>query len=122
MTGLLHFLIFLCGVIATLTCIAIYGCVTSCIENYTTEKVKETLEEMKKEKDMEDFKNGNFIISDNYIEIMGVVSSMDQLPREGKRYGEAYILSTEPHNIIVWTKNTSTQKIGWIILTIKGDK
>ena len=39
MTGLLHFTIFLCGVIATIACI--------CIENYTSEKIKETLEEMK---------------------------------------------------------------------------
>ena len=47
MTGLLHFTIFLCGVIATLTCIGIYSCVANCIENYTSEKIKETLEEMK---------------------------------------------------------------------------
>ena len=47
MTGLLHFTIFLCGVAATLTCIGIYRCVSDCIENYTNEKIKETLEEMK---------------------------------------------------------------------------
>ena len=47
MTGLLHFTIFLCGVIDTLTCIGIYSCVSNCIENYTSEKIKETLEEMK---------------------------------------------------------------------------
>ena len=47
MTGLLHFTIFLCGVAATLICIGLYGCVINYIENYTTEKIKETLEEMK---------------------------------------------------------------------------
>ena len=118
MTALLHIAIFLCGVIATIACICIYYYISDCIEESREEKVRETLEKMKKEKDMEDFKNGNFIISDGDIEIMGVVSSIDQLPREGKRYGEAYILSKEPHDIMVWTKNTSTQKIGWINLTI----
>ena len=47
MTALLHITIFLCGVIATVACIGIYGCIASCIENYTSEKIKETLEEMK---------------------------------------------------------------------------
>ena len=47
MTGLLHFTIFLCGVAATLTCIGIYSLIASCIENYTSEKIIETLEEMK---------------------------------------------------------------------------
>ena len=47
MTGLLHFAIFLCGVIATIAVIGIYCCISNCIENYTTEKIKETLEEMK---------------------------------------------------------------------------
>ena len=47
MTGLLHFTIFLCGVIDTLTCIGIYCYISNCIENYTSEKIKETLEEMK---------------------------------------------------------------------------
>ena len=76
------------------------------------------IEKMKEAKDMEDFKNGNFIISDGGIEIMGVVSSINQLPCEGKRYGEAYMLSGKPHNIMIWTKNISTQKIGWIKLTL----
>ena len=47
MTGLLHFTIFLCGVAATIACIGIYSCIANCIENYTSEKIKETLEEMK---------------------------------------------------------------------------
>ena len=47
MTALLHFTIFLCGVIATIACIGIYSLIANCIENYTSEKIKETLEEMK---------------------------------------------------------------------------
>ena len=46
MTGLLHFTIFLCGVIATIACIGIYSCIANCIENYTDKKIKETLNEM----------------------------------------------------------------------------
>ena len=108
----------LIGVILTIAAIAIYYYISDCIEASREEKVRETLEKMKEAKDMEDFKNGNFIISDGGIEIMGVVSSINQLPREGKRYGEAYMLSGKPHNIMIWTKNISTQKIGWIKLTI----
>ena len=48
MTGLLHFTIFLCGVAATAAVIGIYCYISNCIENYTSEKIKETLEEMKK--------------------------------------------------------------------------
>ena len=44
MTGLLHFTIFLCGVAATA---AVIGSVANYMENYTSEKIKETLEEMK---------------------------------------------------------------------------
>ena len=47
MTALLYIVIFLCGVAATLICIGLYGCVANYIENYTTEKIRETLEEMK---------------------------------------------------------------------------
>ena len=47
MTALLHVTIFLCGVIATIACICIYYYISDCIENYTSEKIKETLEEMK---------------------------------------------------------------------------
>ena len=47
MTALLYIVIFLCGVAATLICIGLYGCVANYIENYTSEKIKETLEEMK---------------------------------------------------------------------------
>ena len=47
MTGLLHFTIFICGVGATIACIGIYNYIVNCIENYTSEKIKETLEEMK---------------------------------------------------------------------------
>ena len=47
MTGLLHFTIFLCGVAATAAVIGIYCYISNCIENYTSEKIKETLEEMK---------------------------------------------------------------------------
>ena len=47
MTGLLHIGIFLCGVAVTLICIGLYGCVAHYMENYTSEKIKETLEEMK---------------------------------------------------------------------------
>ena len=47
MTGLLHFTIFLCGVAATAAVIGIYCYISNCIETYTSEKIKETLEEMK---------------------------------------------------------------------------
>ena len=47
MTGLLHFTIFLCGVIATIACIGIYSCIANCIEESREEKVRETLEEIK---------------------------------------------------------------------------
>ena len=47
MTALLHFTIFLCGVAATIACIGIYSCIANCIEDYTSKKIKETLEEMK---------------------------------------------------------------------------
>ena len=47
MTGLLHFTIFLCGVMVTIACIGIYSYIANCIENYTDKKIKETLEEMK---------------------------------------------------------------------------
>ena len=118
MTALLYIATGLIGVILTVAAIGIYHYISDCIEESREEKIRETLEKMKEAKDIEDFKNGNFIISDGYIEIMGVVSSMDQLPHEGKRYGEAYILSGNPYNIMIWTKNISTQKIGWIKLTI----
>ena len=47
MTALLCIATFLCGVIATIGCIGIYHYISNCIEDYTSEKIKETLEEMK---------------------------------------------------------------------------
>ena len=47
MTGLLHFTIFLCGVIATIACIVIYYYISDCIEASIEKKAREALEEMK---------------------------------------------------------------------------
>ena len=47
MTGLLHFAIFLCGVMATIACICIYYYISDCIEEYREAKARKTLEEMK---------------------------------------------------------------------------
>ena len=47
MTGLLHIAIFLCGVIATIAAIAIYYCISDCIEASIEKKAREALEEMK---------------------------------------------------------------------------
>ena len=47
MTALLHIAIFLCGVIATITTIAIYYYISDCIEASREEKIRETLEKMK---------------------------------------------------------------------------
>ena len=47
MTGLLHFTIFLCGVIATIAAIVIYYYISDCIEASREKKAREALEEMK---------------------------------------------------------------------------
>ena len=83
----------------------------------------------KNQQDIQDFKDGNQTIAEFGITVVGILSSVDQLPASGDNFGDAYLIGTKtPYDMRVWTRNIPQQKAMWIDLGSfplqgpKGDK
>lgn len=83
----------------------------------------------KNQQDIQDFKDGNQTIAEFGITVVGILSSVDQLPASGDNFGDAYLIGTEtPYDMRVWTRNIPEQRAEWVDLGAfplqgpKGDK
>jgi hypothetical protein len=71
----------------------------------------------KNQQDIQDFKDGNQTIAEFGITVVGILSSVDQLPASGDNFGDAYLIGTEtPYDMRVWTRNIPEQKAMWVDL------
>ena len=84
---------------------------------------------LKNLQDIQDFKDGNQTIAEFGITVVGILSSVDQLPATGDNFGDAYLIGTEtPYDMRVWTRNIPEQRAEWVDLGSfplqgpKGDK
>lgn len=83
----------------------------------------------KNQQDIQDFKDGNQTIAEFGITVVGILSSVDQLPASGDNFGDAYLIGTKtPYDMRVWTRNIPEQRAEWVDLGAfplqgpKGDK
>ena len=84
---------------------------------------------LKNKQDIQDFKDGNQTIAEFGITVVGILSSVDQLPASGDNFGDAYLIGTKtPYDMRVWTRNIPEQRAMWVDLGAfplagpKGDK
>ena len=84
---------------------------------------------LKNQQDIEDFKDGNQTIAEFGITVVGILSSVSQLPATGDNFGDAYLIGTKtPYDMRVWTRNIPQQRAMWVDLGSfplqgpKGDK
>lgn len=67
--------------------------------------------------DIQDFKDANQTIAEFGITVVGILTSVDQLPASGDNFGDAYLIGTEtPYDMRVWTRNIPEQKAMWVDL------
>ena len=67
--------------------------------------------------DIEDFKSGNQTIAEFGITVVGILSSIDDLPATGINYGDAYLIGTDhPYDMRVWTRDEADNTAKWVDL------
>lgn len=72
---------------------------------------------LKNQQDIQDFKDGNQTIAEFGITVVGILSSVDQLPASGDNFGDAYLIGTKtPYDMRVWTRNIPEQRAEWVDL------
>lgn len=79
--------------------------------------------------DIQAFKDANQTIAEFGITVVGILSSVAQLPATGDNFGDAYLIGTKtPYDMRVWTRNIPEQRAMWVDLGAfplqgpKGDK
>ena len=72
---------------------------------------------LKNQQDIQDFKDGNQTIAEFGITVVGILSSVSQLPASGDNFGDAYLIGTKtPYDMRVWTRNIPQQRAMWVDL------
>ena len=67
--------------------------------------------------DIQAFKDANQTIAEFGITVVGILTSVDQLPASGDNFGDAYLIGTEtPYDMRVWTRNIPEQRAMWVDL------
>lgn len=67
--------------------------------------------------DIQDFKDANQTIAEFGITVVGILSSVSQLPATGDNFGDAYLIGTKtPYDMRVWTRNIPEQRAMWVDL------
>ena len=81
---------------------------------------------LKNQQDIQDFKDGNQTIAEFGIKVVGKVTDASLIPAVGEKFGDAYLIGTEPpYDIRVWTRNVNNNTAAWVDLgefPLKGPK